>query len=74
MPNNDARVKVIMRSTSIGLDGAPVVFQATDWVFPDDLTRYTDDARTRWQYVTVDEYATTPPEVLAGDYTTPTNE
>lgn len=67
--DDDQRVKVIMRSNSISPDGTPVTFEAIDWVMPDDLTAYVDDAFTRWQYVTTDASAQPPASVLDGGYT-----
>lgn len=47
--------RVVMRSITLGADGAVHTHEATDYVRPDFLEQYVADAKTRWQYVEVSE-------------------
>lgn len=47
--------RVTMRNVSLAADGATITEEAVDYVTPDFLDAYVDDARTRWQHVAVSD-------------------
>lgn len=53
---SDERVtkrKVTMRNVSLTASGETATMEAVDFVRPDHLDAYVEDARKRWQYVEV---------------------
>ena len=63
--------KVTMRSATLLPNGQTATMEATDYVRPDHLDAYLDDARTRWQFVEVSDEPDAGPGGYAGQTAVP---